>query len=84
VTPSGGHQTIVSRVDSITCLTAPPLGDTGPPFKYHKHKTEDSDTGSDFSSEAEEYEEAMAHQLKETIHLGTIHGPHDLRAMTVP
>jgi hypothetical protein len=62
VAPSGGQQTLVIGVVSITCQTAPPLGDTGSAFKYHKHKTEDSDTGSDSTSEGEEYEDAMVHQ----------------------
>jgi hypothetical protein len=69
VAPSEGYKTLVSGVDSINCLTTQPLGDTGPAFKYHKHKTEDSDTGSDSNSEGEEYEGATAHQLKETLHL---------------
>jgi hypothetical protein len=68
--PSRGHQTLISGVDSITCPTAPPLGDTEPAFKYHKHKAEDSDTSSDSSSEREEYKDGIAHQLKETLHLG--------------
>jgi hypothetical protein len=67
---SGGNQTLLSGMDSITCSTAPSLGDKGPAFKYHKHKTENSDTGSDSSSEGEEYEDAMAHQLKDILHLG--------------
>jgi hypothetical protein len=66
VTPSGGHQIQVSGVDSITFLTIASLGDTRPSLKYHKHKTEDSDTSSDSSSEGEEYEDAMAHQLKDS------------------
>jgi hypothetical protein len=61
-------------VDSITCLTVPPLGDTEPAFKY-KHKAEDSDTSSDSSSEGEENEDAMVHQLKETLHLGNCPWP---------
>jgi hypothetical protein len=68
--PSEGYQTLDIQVDSITCLTAPPLRDTGPTFKYHKNKTEDSDMGPESSSEAEGYGDAMAHQLKETLHLG--------------
>jgi hypothetical protein len=44
--PSGEYQTLVNGMDSITCPTAPPLGETGPAFKYRKHKTEDSDKGS--------------------------------------
>jgi hypothetical protein len=31
--PSGRHQTLISGVDSITYLIAPPLGDTRPAFK---------------------------------------------------